>query len=122
MAGWTYRSEDHHSFLRSPDYTHGSACRGETLSRFDFHLVLEREGWKTVEQVLVPCTVFRSKATLLLLLPLLRSKRYGKHYTSTHPCGPWRHGRLCLMVKTKASGVAQAPRSGRARAPWPHNT
>ena len=43
--------------MRSPDYTHGSACRGETLSRFDFHLVLEREGWKTVEQVLVPCTV-----------------------------------------------------------------
>ena len=57
MAGWTYISEDHHVFLRSPDYTHGSACRGETLSRFDFHLVLEREGWKTVEQVLVPCTV-----------------------------------------------------------------
>ena len=44
-------------FLRSPDYTHGSACRGETLSRFDFHLVLEREGWKTVEQVLVPCSM-----------------------------------------------------------------
>ena len=57
MAGWTYISEDHHVFLRSPDYTHGTACRGETLSRFDFHLVLEREGWKTVEQVLVPCTV-----------------------------------------------------------------
>ena len=57
VAGWTYISEDHHVFLRSPDYTHGSACRGETLSRFDFHLVLEREGWKTVEQVLVPCTV-----------------------------------------------------------------
>ena len=57
MAGWTFRSEDHHVFLRSPDYTHGTACRGETLSRFDFHLVLEREGWKTVEQVLVPCTV-----------------------------------------------------------------
>ena len=29
VAGWIYRSEDHHSFLRSPDYTHGSACRGE---------------------------------------------------------------------------------------------
>ena len=57
VAGWTFISEDHHVFLRSPDYTHGSACRGETLSRFDFHLVLEREGWKTVEQVLVPCTV-----------------------------------------------------------------
>jgi len=57
VAGWKYISEDHHVFLRSPDYTHGSACRGETLSRFDFHLVLEREGWKTVEQVLVPCTV-----------------------------------------------------------------
>jgi len=57
VAGWIFRSEDHHSFLRSPDYTHGSACRGETISRFDFHLVLEREGWKTVEQVLVPCTV-----------------------------------------------------------------
>ena len=57
VAGWTYISEDHHVFLRSPDYTHGSACRGETLSRFDFHIVLEREGWKTVEQVLVPCTV-----------------------------------------------------------------
>ena len=57
VAGWTFISEDHHVFLRSPDYTHGSACRGETLSRFDFHLVLEREGWKTVEQVLVPCTM-----------------------------------------------------------------
>ena len=29
----------------------------------------------------------------LLLLSLLRSKRYGKHNTSTNPCGPWRHGR-----------------------------
>ena len=27
VAGWTYRSEDHHAFLRSPDYTHGSACQ-----------------------------------------------------------------------------------------------
>ena len=30
---------------------------------------------------------------LLMLLSLLRSKRYGKHNTSTDPCGPWQHGR-----------------------------
>ena len=33
VAGWKFISEDHHAFLRAPDYTHGSACRGETPAR-----------------------------------------------------------------------------------------
>ena len=27
----------------------------------------------------------------MLLVSLLRSKRYGKHNASTDPCGPWQH-------------------------------
>ena len=44
---------------------------------------------------------------LPVLLPLLRSERYGKQDTSTDPCGPWRHG-LRQMLTCKHRRTVKA--------------
>ena len=48
-----------------------------------------------------------------LLLPLLRSKRYGKHNTSTDPCGPWRHARASTARSTGGLGRSVESKSCR---------